>query len=234
MVEEKVRLINIYCDESRQTNHRYMVLGGLWMPADKEIEFHGLCNKFRSQEPHLLTAFFKWGKASKSFLKYYKQFVDLFFDSRDAYFKSIIVDTHKIDYDKYHEGDKELAFYKFHFFLLSRKINPAYRYLIMLHRRNNKKPHRLECLKHRLNNYLYKMKSAKHQVVSNIEPRDSRLYNQLQLADIFIGYLGYRKEGYETSPAKLVLSKHIDSRRLGLLAKIRWRKFDVWEWRPSR
>lgn len=235
MAEDKPKLINIYCDESRQSGHRYMVLGGIWIPKDSEIEFSDLCHKFRSQEPHLLTAFLKWGKAtSKKFLPHYKQFADIFFSYKRMHFNSMIIDTHKVDYAKYHEGDRELAFYKFYFFLISRNINPQRRYLVILDRRNNRGKNRLQTLKYKLNSYFQSRGLADDEVVVDVQARDSRLYNQLQMADIFIGYLGYKKEGYQTSEAKVELSQHISARRLGLLAKIRWLKFNVWEWSPSQ
>lgn len=50
-------------------------------------------------------------------------------------------------------------------------------------------------------------------MVSNVEPRDARLYNQLQIVDVLLGAVGYVWEGYELSPAKLELIKHIESKR---------------------
>jgi len=229
------KLINVYCDESRQSGHRYMVLGGIWIAQEKEIEFNNLCHKFRSQEAHLLSSFLKWGKAtSKNFLKLYKQFVDIFFSYPHIKFNAIVIDAHQLDYEKYHQGDKELAFYKFYFLLLSRNMDYRSKHLILLDRRNNKKSGRLLTLKSRLNGYFYNIKQAKHNVAVTVEARDSRLYNQLQLADIFIGYLGYKKDGYTTSPAKLELAKHITYRRTELLPKIKWGKFNVWEWTPQK
>lgn len=227
-------LVNIYGDESRQTGHRYMVLGGIWLQADKELEFNERCHKFRAQKTQLLTAFLKWEKAtSKSYLDYYKQFVDVFFEFKEIRFNCIIVDTHKIDYTKYHANDRELAFYKFYFFLLSRNVNPENKYLVLLDRRNNKKRERLKDLKERVNNYFISRGRTDEDVVKNIEARDSRLFNTLQLADIFIGSVGYEKEGFSTSPAKVELSNHIKRKRLAQVAKLRAWKFNVWAWQPN-
>jgi hypothetical protein len=232
----KTELIHIYCDESRQCGkHRFMLLGGIWIPASKEIEFSELCSKFRSQEPHLLTAFFKWEKAtSTNFSKFYKQFVDLFFSYEHITFNCMVIDTHKVKYDKFHQGDRELAFYKFYFFLLSRNIQRELqsgmkRHLIMLDKRSDKKKGRLLDLKVRLNNYFFSRNLADSDVISNVEPRDCRLYNQMQLVDIFIGAIGYVKEGYNTCRAKLDLVEHIDKRKTTSTPS----KFNIWEWQPS-
>jgi len=222
--------INVYCDESRQTDSRWMVLGSIWIPKDKEIEFNNICHAFRSKDPKILKAFFKWTKASKGMIDYYKGFSDLFFNFKDIMFRCILIDTHKLDYEKYYEGDKELAFYKFYFYLLSRNMKKEHEYMVFLDRKTNRVAGRLVDLKTALNLYLRKKHSINVNLVSNVEPRMARLYDQLQLVDIFIGAVGYLKEGYNTSPAKLVLADYLMKKKETPFFRIsKFWKFNVWE-----
>lgn len=224
--------INVYCDESRQTGSRWMVLGSLWIPECKEIEFNDICHTYRAKSPKILKAFFKWTKVSRGMLDYYKGFSDLFFNFRDIMFRCLVIDTHKLDYEKYHEGDKELAFYKFYFYLLSRNMRREHNYMVFLDRRTNRVAGRLIDLKTALNLYLRKKYVINSNLVSNVEPRMARLYDQLQIVDIFIGSIGYLKEGYNTSQAKLDLSKYLTQKRENPFFRIsKFWKFNVWELR---
>ncbi|MBI3316758.1 MAG: hypothetical protein HYZ85_01970 [Candidatus Omnitrophica bacterium] len=69
-------------------------------------------------------------------------------------------------------------------------------------------------------------------ISSNIEPREAKLYDTLQMADIFIGAIGYEKEGFNTSESKVELCKYIQAKKLEIPSKIRSQKFNVWYWEP--
>ena len=78
--------------------------------------------------------------------------------------------------------------------------------------------------------------SINRNIVSNVEPRDARLYNQLQIVDVLLGAVGYVWEGYELSPAKLELIKYIEekrSKRLTIASLPSDRKFNIWEMKLS-
>lgn len=61
----------------------------------------------------------------------------------------MVIDTHQLDFDGYYQGDAELGFYKFYFYLLSRTIIDDNQYFILLHRKDNKKKGWLGDLKNR-------------------------------------------------------------------------------------
>lgn len=73
-------------------------------------------------------------------------------------------------------------------------------------------------------------------MVSNVEPRDARLYNQLQIVDVLLGAVGYVWEGYAQSPAKLELIKHIESKRgnkMTVDSLPSEKKFNIWKMKLS-
>jgi len=227
--------IMVFCDESRQTGSRWMLLGSIWIPRKLEEEFEKICFEFR-QKTKNSKAYFKWTKVSKGKLDAYKELVDLFFKYDDMRFKCLLIDTHKLDFDGYHQGDAELGFYRFYFYLLSRTMVKVNQYFVLLHRKDNQKKGRLGDLKDHLNRYFRYNYSIDRDIVSNVEPRDARLYNQLQIVDVLLGAVGYVWEGYNLSPAKLELIKHVESRRgkrLTVPSLPSERKFNIWEMKLS-
>lgn len=235
MPQDTFSKILVYCDESRDDNKsRYMLLGGLWIPQQEEGNFEDLCTQFRKSEEHLLNAEFKWYKAgSKNFLPLYKQFVDIFFQCPKVRFNCIVIDKHKLDISRFHQGDQELAFYKFYFFLLSRNMNPQLsKYLVYLDRRPDKKKGRLEDLLRKLNEH-FSYNGAEDNVVLAVEPRDSKASNAIQMTDVLLGAIGYHREGYRTSLYKLELMKHIATKKSLIDQKIRSSKFNIWTWQSS-
>lgn len=83
----------VYCDESRYNgpeNHRYMAIGGLWVPESAKPGvtrgFRDLCRSMG------LNSEIKWSKTSKARLADYRRLVDFFFDCAQLYYRVIIVD----------------------------------------------------------------------------------------------------------------------------------------------
>lgn len=168
----------------------------------------------------------------------YKKFIELFSISPYLDFRCLVLDRHAIDYATYHQGDKELGFYKFLYFFISRNIEKDYKYKdaknnlyqIFIHRRrmgDKMEWGRLSDLKLVLNNRLRKSCfyaefnkdsdakapdsfSFKNKLIRNIEPVDSYINPEIQLVDILTGAVGYAWDGFQTSPAKLELIKYIE------------------------
>ncbi|MBA3647412.1 MAG: DUF3800 domain-containing protein [Chitinophagales bacterium] len=87
----------IYCDESRQSKDRYMVLGGIIMNKGDIPQFNETMKKFRAEEN--MNAELKWSKVSSQKLNEYKRFVDYFFalnNTDNIHFHSIIIDNHQV------------------------------------------------------------------------------------------------------------------------------------------
>ena len=105
------RFINIYCDESRQTADRYMVLGGLITLRDDEDAFQKAMQLYR--QSNNMWAELKWTKVSDQKIKEYTALMDLYFSlSRSFHFKAIVIDTQEVDHRHYNKNDAELGFYK--------------------------------------------------------------------------------------------------------------------------
>jgi len=89
------RVLHVYCDESRQRNEKFMVLGGIITSASSFSNFNLSITEFRSETR--MFAEMKWRKVSRGKLNEYKRFLDFFFtlnESGHAYFYVMIINTH--------------------------------------------------------------------------------------------------------------------------------------------
>lgn len=235
-------VIHIYCDESCQTHHRYMVFGGIIIPLSNKDAFRAAVEIWRRDNN--MTAEMKWGKVSATKLDRYKEWVDLFFlliGAGRIHFKSVVFNTHEIDYATYHQGDRELGFYKFFYQLLVNKFGPYAksdedRLLVFLDRRKTR--YRLRNLRDVLNNGIRK-KYGLANVLRSVEPLDSKKSDLLQMTDVIIGAIGYHWNDHHTraaaSKARVELAEYIavKAKLSTLKQETPWaqRFFEIWQFR---
>ena len=201
----------VYADESRQQAHPFMLYGLPLIPrGEAEEELRQECVRLRERH-HWGSGEFKWEKLSLGKLSVYKEFVDLFFAHAPAEFRCLVVEASKIDYKAFHQGDHETAFYEFYFQALSRNLRLTDECLVFTDDRQNRQAHRLTDLKAKTN-YHWLTQGAKANVVRNVEPRDSKAEDLLQIVDVLLGAVGYDVEGRAESPAKVELVRHIAGR----------------------
>lgn len=234
----------IFVDESRITRKdRFQIFGSFWIPRE-------LQDRFRKDYWELWDREFPtrselhWVKVSRGKIETYKRFVDFFATYPGTDFRCIVLDTRTIDYDTYHEGDRELGFYKFLHFFISRNIEKDARYrgvpgpyqIFMDRRRMGDEVEvgRLQDLKSFLNRRLNHRCEGGGDIVRNIEAVDSKQSPEVQLADILMGAVGYSWEGFQTSPAKLELVAHIEETfglRLNEPTPYLSEKVNIWKFR---
>src|SRR5258708_38696278 len=109
------RIINIYCDESRQTSERYMILGGIAIPSGLVSKFNESISQCRTQQG--MGAEFKWNRVRSRKLEGYKKFLDCFFalnNTGHAHFHCLIIDTNQVDHGRF-GSNEEVGFYKFYY-----------------------------------------------------------------------------------------------------------------------
>lgn len=237
----------IFVDESRiSKGNRYQLFGSFWLPREKQDDFR--CAYWRLWDEEFPSrSELHWVKVSRGKLDTYKKFIDFFATYPDVDFRCVILDSRAIDYRAYHDGDKELGFYKFLYFFLSRNIEKDFRYRgisdtyqIFLDRRRKEDDFdvgRLSDLKRFLNKRLCDVFSSKEHIVRNVEAVDSKESPEIQLADVLMGAVGYSWEGYQTSPAKLELVAHIENvfgLNLNASTPFLSERINIWEFRLQR
>lgn len=212
------RFLHIYCDESRQTADRYMVIGGIVALREDEQRFAEAMKLYRdSQNMH---AELKWTKVSGQKFNEYQALIDLFFSvNRLFHFKAIVVDTQEIDHRRYNKGDAELGFYKLMYqFLLhsfGAQLRPADQCIVFLDQRTTSH-YKLSTLCAILNNGLRKKYSFLSWPVRNIQAVDSKQHDLIQIADLLMGAIGYEMNGAHVRTgakrSKVLLAEHIASK----------------------
>ncbi|AEE95325.1 DUF3800 domain-containing protein [Mahella australiensis] len=213
-MQTKLPLVHVYCDESSQSCNKYLVIGGIWIPAENVGNIGAKFIEFRNNN-HMLNEL-KWGKVSNGKLNEYKKFIDEVFDGiykRYLAYRCIIVNMEQYDNKTYNNGDKELGFYKIYYQLLLQNCMPGHRYIIYPDDRKNSYKHRLEALKIILNRGMRKKYGINYDAIRNIEARDSHNEDLIQAVDIITGAIGYRWNcrhlNDNASTAKIQLSEYI-------------------------
>jgi hypothetical protein len=229
-------LMHVYADESRQQGERFMLIGGLWMPADVTAIVRQEIARVRAEER--LTAEMKWKKVSLAKLNAYARFVEVFFSQPRVSFKCIVIDVTQLDYRTFAGGDDELGFYKFYFQLLSRKLALGNDYLVFTDGRHNRKRYRLDVLRICTNRWWAEYCGERdREPVRAIAARSSKDEDLIQLADVLLGAVGYVWNGYQSSEAKLGLIRYMENRlgagSLGQPTLPSQQKFNIWHWQPS-
>lgn len=97
------QIAEIYIDESSQTQHRYLVLGGIIVSLPDSNKLCDLITKARL--PDLPGKEAKWTKVSRAKLPAYMRIVNILFDNPDlAHFHCLVVDTALQDHQRWNEG----------------------------------------------------------------------------------------------------------------------------------
>ncbi len=216
------RFLHIYCDESRQTADRYMIIGGIITDRDHEPGFAEMMALYRQSQN--MRAELKWTKVSDQKFMEYRALIDLFFTINPLFhFKAIVIDTQETDNRRYNRNDAELGFYKLMYqFLLhsfGAYLHPNDQCLIFLDQRTTSK-YKLSTLCAILNNGLRKKYGFAYSPVRNIQPLDSKDNDLIQIADILMGAIGYEMNGAHTRTwakrSKILLAEYI-ARKAGLI-----------------
>jgi hypothetical protein len=197
--------VSIYCDESRHEGQRhqpYMVIGGLWLPREKRGEI--LAGLREIQTRHGITGELKWGKVSQTKLAGYQEIVSFIAARPDVHFRCIVVDKSKVDHDKFFQNDRQFGFWVFYWHCLKQWMGNGNTYFVSI----DFKPESLHSGPHRLREVL-ENECVKRGWLKSLDCVDSRENLFCQIADVFIGAVGYEQNGLSGSPPKQQLAAHI-------------------------
>ncbi len=226
----------VYCDESRTEllspgtpgrEGKYLLIGGLWLPAERRKAIKSRIGELREQ--HHCRAELKWNKVSPSRQGLYEDLIKLFFNEPDLRFRAVAIRADQVDLVRFHDGDAELAFYKFYYLLLRYWFLDFNEYTVFVDLRTNRLHGRLKTLKEILD------RSNRFADVEAVQALPSDQLDLLQLADLLLGAVGSRLNEPTRGVAKEVLVGAIE-RRLGHPIRATPKseeKFNVFVWRPG-
>ncbi|MCF7900586.1 DUF3800 domain-containing protein [Candidatus Babeliales bacterium] len=226
--------MNVYLDESSIDNpqNSHMVIGGLFINRSQVHEIKKEISNIKKKYSYF--GEIKWIKTDQRKLKFLKELVDYLIQlkSDDLQFHCIVVKKDCVNYTKYHQDDKELAFYKFMYILISHRINNNSDYYIFPDFKPNKLKERVKNLHDYLNKFIYFNKSSSS--IKHIQSYDSQENIFIQIADFFSGAVGYHWNNSHKNPnqAKEVIANHIAERigkkSLDMNSFPSEQKFNIW------
>ena len=194
-------LSDIYIDESSQTKHRYLVLGGIIAPT-REVDAINSALAI-ARLPELPFGEMKWNKVSKAKLLAYRRVVDCFFSDpalATTHFHSIVVDTYAQDHAAYNDSDREIGFNK-EIYQLASKFARLYQdrlfHLYPDSRETNQRPEDLRTI---LNFGRRKAGDSREWPFRRSHFRNSKSTPLLQLVDLMIGALAFHLNGHIQEP----------------------------------
>jgi len=201
----------VYCDESRpdllstqNPQARFMVIGGLWLPAGLRERFKSEIHVLRDQ--YRIGGEFKWQKVTPSRLDFYRELIDWFTSKRENLrFRCIAVDRDKVDLFRFHEADQELGFYKFYYQMLHQWILDFNEYSIFCDYKSNRVRTRL----HELESYLDCANLSS--VIGRVQAVRSPESVLLQTVDVLTGIAAAKlNDQLRPQGAKMALVNHLE------------------------
>lgn len=198
---------NIYCDESRVENveSNKMTIGAFFIPRQKKKK---IVRDIKAIFKDFDFAYeLKWSKTGEQYFDFYKKIIDYFIDNQNMQFRVIVVDKSKVAYEKYHNNDKELAFFKFYYLMLKPRLLDNSSYYIYL----DKKPTRDKNIARALHSFLdsYILLHKNNCGIKHFQAYSSDKNTLIQIADFFTGLFGYAcNEDIDNNVAKSKLIKY--------------------------
>lgn len=207
---------NIYCDESCHLEHDHMnpmVIGAVVCPQARAREIAETIRELKRRRGLTAPYELKWSRVSPSFVALHEAVVELFFREPDLSFRAVIIDKTLLRHEDFEGQDHDTFYYKMHYMLLDRLIVPPHQHFVYMDIKDTRSARKMAKLHDVLCNRKY---DFGRDVTQCVQPVRSEQVEQLQLADILIGAIGYANRGLTTSPAKLRLVEMI--RRLSGLS----------------
>jgi hypothetical protein len=227
---------NIYCDESchlENDGQKVMVLGAVWCPLEKSRVIAEQIRKLKVA--HGLDASFeiKWTKVSPAKVAFYQAVLDYFFEEEALHFRAwVIPDKTRLQHAAFGQ-DHDTWYYKMMFGLLEPLLSPDSRYRIYLDQKDTRSAGKVKKLHEVLCNNLY---DFDRRIIDWVQVVESHAVEQLQLADLLIGAVGYVNRGLMANPGKQTLVKRMQERSQYSLTRttlLRESKVNLFIWHPQ-
>ncbi len=219
---------NVYVDESSQTKHRYLVLGGLLVPLSHSAAFetdiasvrdHTIPVTKQDGSPKVI----KWEKTNAYNLEGYKKVIDAYYSfpqrhklpaRKNVDINCVVVDTSKKPLKDAGDGDIEIGFNKQVYFLCVPLIGKRFKTELFHIYPDRRSSNQLLSKAQEIMNFgARKYGDKRPWPYRRLRYHDPEQCQALQVVDIFIGALAYKLNGHydkpEANPAKKVLCDYI-------------------------
>jgi hypothetical protein len=228
-------VFNVYCDESRVENpdSAWMVIGALIIPRRLKDKIIGDIKVIRKKHPFPFEI--KWTKTSSRFIEFYREIINYFISRQEMKFRCILVNKRELDYTKYHDDDRELAFFKFYYLMLKPKLLDYNHYYIFIDKKPTRDKNRARALHAFLDSHILLHKE--NCSIEHFQPYPSYENDLLQLADYFTGLTAYAVNTSPNKSVKFRLAEYL-RKKLGMTSFLTTsllteEKFNIFVWRKQ-
>jgi hypothetical protein len=211
-----------------------MVLGAVWSPAEKSEEISKRIREIKVKNDLAYNFEVKWTKVSPGKESLYLDLVNYFFDNTDLKFRAIVIPDKTILRHGDFNQDHDTWYYKMYFQMLNAILEPKSAYRIYLDIKDTRSAEKIRKLHQVLCNKMYDFNTN---IIQRLQTVRSHEIEQMQLADLLIGAVGYANRGINTSPTKLKVVDLIRTRSKYSLTRstlLRETKFNLFHWSPSQ
>lgn len=228
---------NVYCDESCHLENdgmKAMVLGAIWCPLDKTREIAVRLREIKLK--HKLSTDFevKWTKVSSKKQDFYIDMIDYFFDNEDLRFRALVVpDKSLLRHENFPGQSHDTWYYKMYFDMLKIIFRPSAHYRIYIDIKDTCGAKKIVKLHDVLCNAHY---DFSRKIIERIQLVKSHEIEQVQLADLLIGAVGYFNRGLKENSGKVALIERIQRRSgysLDCSTLLREEKLNIFLWRAA-
>jgi hypothetical protein len=246
LVTDSFPKYHVYCDESSQTKHRFIVIGATICQAAIAPRIAATIEHIIT--PHGGTSELKWEKVKRLNLPMYMAVASAFgqmIDGGYLHYYALVVDTNTVDHKKYNEGNAELGFTKFLFTLLfkfARIYKPEYRFYVFLDERTTQ--HTPDQMHKALNGRARKQNIRDfdpYRLVEFVKSEKSRI---IQVTDVITGAIAYETNMHHIAVGaaayKIDMMRHVTecvkARSLAIPTPVAGTGFDIWhlDFRPKK
>jgi len=210
-----------------------MVLGAIWCNHDKTREAAVRLREIKIH--HGLPANFeiKWTKVSPAKLDFYMDVLNYFFDDDDLHFRAWVACKAGLRHEEFGQNHDDW-YYKMMFGLLEPLLMPNARFRLYLDKKDTRSAQKVAKLHDVLCNNLYDFNRT---IVERVQVVEADHVEQLQLADLLLGAVGYANRKLGGSAAKNALINRIKHRTGYSMIKptlLRESKFNIFVWHGNQ
>lgn len=223
---------NLYCDESchlPNDGQPLMVLGVVSCPTDKARDVAVRLREIKRDHGIHQPFEVKWNKVSSPKEAFYRAWLDYFFDDADLSFRAVVANKAGLRHDEFGQ-DHDTWYYKMMFQLIGRVLNPQSSYRIYLDKKDTQSAGKVAKLHDVLCNNMY---DFDRDVVRSVQVIQSHEVEQMQMADLLLGAVGYENRKLDGNPGKVALVSRIKERSGYSLRRstlLRESKFNLFHW----
>jgi hypothetical protein len=210
-----------------------MVLGGVSCPTEHVRASHERIRSIKSAHriPHDFEI--KWTKVSPSKVPFYLEIVRHFFEDEALRFRGLLIpDKSKLDHGSRGQTHEDW-YYKMYFALLKGILSPDERFRIYLDIRDTRGGAKVRKLQDVLCNSFLDFDTEIVETIQILRSHDVQL---MQLADLFVGAVGYANRSLESNSGKSAIVEEIrklSGLSLNRSSLLRARKFNLFRWEAN-